>query len=705
MCRCLFSNCPGVIIPGNAPLWCRDNVYVFIKEPCENQASGDCLPTWRPDPRGNHDQCSNCTRTQRYIFPEVVSTSRSKRKVHTPRHSAPNYAPPPYVRPPGYEDSEPRVAPNSTAAAESELPLTHTRFNLAVVPSMPTRRPPPSGILGQPIRPSTSNAATRLAEPGLIAANFPIPAPESNSRLTGLRPPMVNTATSSAERRLTTAGYPILAPATNSRRTGLRIPMANNATQSAEPGPSQGTNLGRRDLRTPTANDMVRSRTPSPSRDLNSTATSLQPPAANFFSRPPARRLFARPGSTDRLVPTVAIRTDEASTSQQSRSISPSLPRVLPVIYTGGTDPLIYPSTMNSQLGSENSPSTLPRPYAPQTAGMFLAPPPRHETRSPPIGVNLAEWDFEEAAPQVNSNPENEGSHGLTQVAHRDRGNYVIAARVDLSNSIFVDQSSTAQPQASQGSANDVGLPMDNQRSSRWRSVREWALRTGQSTGRRANEQRHEQQRRFASPRGSSSRSGGQANEQGPTQRRHSLAESLRAVRRRPFPWRRQITQSESASHQAQDEFGSSLDPVHIPVAPNDQPRQVVAEDRSPNYEPVVGASEIRLYTPLSDRTVSEFLRRTRDHVPDSSGQRSHASNESVSLTTLSILSTGSEWSQDRGHDSGNHPSPSSGSNRSSISDHVSIQGQDGGEELVEIGNAIVRLDTGAQATDWDWNF
>lgn len=702
MCRCFFSSCPGVIIPGHAPLWCRDNVYVFIKEPCENQASGDCIPTWRPDPRGNHDQCSNCTRTQRYIFPEGVSTSLSKRKVHTPRHSAPNYAPPPYVRPPGYEDSEPRVAPNSIACAESELPLRHTRFNLAVVPSMPTRRPPPSGILGQPIQPSTSNAATRLAEPGLIAANFPIPAPESNSRLTGLRRPMVNTATPSAERRLTAAGYPFQAPATNSRRTGLRLPMANTATQSAGPGPSQGTNLGRTDPRTPTTNDTVGSRTPIPFRDLNSTATSLQPPAANFLSRPPTRRLFARPGSTDRLVPTVAIRTDEASTGQQSHSTSPSLPRVLPVVYTGGTNPHIYPSTVNSQLGFENSPSTLPRPYTQRTAGMFLAPPPRHETRSPPIGVNLAEWDFEEAAPQVNSNPENEGSHELTQVAHRE-GNYVIAARVELSNSIFVDQSSIAQ--ASQGSANDVGLLMDNQRSSRWRSVREWARRTGQRTSRRANEQMHEQPRRFASPRGSSSPSGGQANEQDPTQRRHSLAESLRAIRRRPFTWRRQIIQSESASHQAQDEFGSSLDPVHIPVAPNDQPRQAVAEDRSPNHEPVVGASESRTSTQLSDRTVSEFLRRTRDHVPDSSGQRSHASNQSVSITTLSILSTGSEWSRDRGHDSGNHPSPSSGSNRSSSSGHASIQEQAGGEELVEIGNAIVRLDTGAQATDWDWNF
>lgn len=429
MCRCYFSDCPDVIIPGHAPLRCQDHVYVFIKEPCENQASGDCIQTWRPDPRGNHDQCSNCTRIQCYIFPEGVSTSPSKRKVHTPGHAAPNYAPPPYVRPPGYEDSEHRVAPSSTAAAGPELPLRHSRFNLTAVPSMLTRRPPHSSISGQPLRTSTANAATRLAEPCLAASNFPTPAPESNSRLIGLRPPMVNTATRSAETRLTAADHPIQAPASNPRRTGLRIPMANTTNQSAEPGPSQGTNLRRTGLRTPISYDTPRPSTPCPSRDLNSTATRLQDPAAGFFSRPPTRRLWARPGSTNRLVPTV---TGEAPTSQHSRSTSPPLPRVLPVVYTGRTDTHTHPSTVNSQLGSENSPSTLPRPDAPRTADTFLAPPPRHDSRSPSIGVNLAEWDFEEAAPQENSNPENGGRHEPTHVAYRDRRNYVIAARGGL---------------------------------------------------------------------------------------------------------------------------------------------------------------------------------------------------------------------------------------------------------------------------------
>lgn len=139
MCRCSTSECPGLRIPGHSPFWCRDNVFVFIVEPCENESSGDCIPTWRPDPRGNHDQCSNCARTQRYIYPEGALISTSKRKVHTPRHAAPNYAPPLYVRPPGYEDSELRVVPNSTAAAGPEQHLTPTRSNLTVVPPTPTR--------------------------------------------------------------------------------------------------------------------------------------------------------------------------------------------------------------------------------------------------------------------------------------------------------------------------------------------------------------------------------------------------------------------------------------------------------------------------------------------------------------------------------------------------------------------------------------
>lgn len=242
---------------------------------------------------------------------------------------------------------------------------------------------------------------------------------------------------------------------------------------------------------------------------------------------------------------------------------------------------------------------------------------------------------------------------------------------------------------------------MENQRSSRLRSFREWARRTRQSTSRPESEQRHGQ-RHSVFPRDGSSRSGGQANQQNPTQRRQSLAESLRAFRRRPFTWCRQIMQSESALHQAQAEFGSSLDEVEIPVTPNDQPTAAVVGDQSPNQEPVVAASEGRPSNQLSNRIVSEFLRRTRGHVPDSSEERSHNGSESESITTPSILNTGSEWSEDRGYDPGNHPSQSIGS---SSSGHASIQGQDGGEELVEIGNLIVRVDAGAQATDWNWNF
>ena len=66
------------------------------------------------------------------------------------------------------------------------------------------------------------------------------------------------------------------------------------------------------------------------------------------------------------------------------------------------------------------------------------------------------------------------------------------------------------------------------------------------------------------------------------------------------------------------------------------------------------------------------------------------------------IVESGS--TQDRGYDTGNRPSQSSGSNRSSISDHVSIEGLDGAEELLEIGSAILRVDNGVQASDWDWN-
>lgn len=661
MCRCFFSDCPGVKVPEHAPFRCRDNVYVFIKELCEDQASGDCIQTWRPDPRGNHDQCSNCTRTQRYIFPEGVSISPGERKVHTPRRAAPNYAPPPYVRPPRYEDLELRVAPNSTAAAGPELPLTLSRFNLTVVPSMPTRRPPPSGTLGQPLRTSTAIAATRLAEPRLPTANFPTPAPANKWNLTGLRPSTTNTATRATGTLFNAVGYPIRGPETDSRRTGLRVPMAITATQPAMPGRSQITNLRRTGLRTPTP-------TLSPFRDLNSTATRLQPPAANFFSRPPTRRLFARPGSTDRLVPTVATRAGEAPTGQQGCSTSPPPPRVLPIVYPRGIDTHSHSSTVSPQIGIKNSPSSLPRTDAPRTAGVFLAPPPRHETRSPPIGVNLSEWDFEETAPQTNSCSDRGVLHEPTHVAHFSRGDYVIAARGGLGNSTFVHQSCIAQ--ASQGSVNDVGSPIENHRSSRWGSVRERARRTGERT--------------VTSNKGGSSRSGGQANQRNTTQWRQSLAESLQALRRRPFTWRRQINQSESASHQAQAEFESSPDPVHITVALNDQPTAVVAGDQSTNHELVTAASGGHQSTQLSNCTVSEVLRRTRDHVPDSSDQRSHASSESDSITTFSALNTRSECSQDRGYDSGNHPPQSSESNRSSSSGHTSIQGQRGGEEMVE---------------------
>ena len=52
------------------------------------------------------------------------------------------------------------------------------------------------------------------------------------------------------------------------------------------------------------------------------------------------------------------------------------------------------------------------------------------------------------------------------------------------------------------------------------------------------------------------------------------------------------------------------------------------------------------------------------------------------------IVESGS--TQDRGYDTGNRPSQSSGSNRSSISDHVSIEGLDGAEELLEISRKVV---------------
>lgn len=332
-----------------------------------------------------------------------------------------------------------------------------------------------------------------------------------------------------------------------------------------------------------------------------------------------------------------------------------------------------------------------------------MVPPPRLETRSPPIGVNLSEWDFEELAPQVNSNYDNGGLHENTSVAHFNQGNYAIDARGGLGISTVNHQSSIAR--AGQGNANDAGPPMENQRSSGWRSVREWARRTGESNGRREYDRRRGQQRCFASPQGGSSRSGGQANQQNSTQWRQSLAESLRALRRVPFTWRRQITQSEPASHQAQAQLRLLLDPARTSVAPNDQLIAVVAGDQSPNHEPVATASVVRSTTPLTDRTVSEFLRRTRDHVPDSSEQRNHTSSESGSSSTPSILGTGGVSSRAREYGTGNRLSQSDESDLSSSSGYASLHVQDGQEELVEIGDAIVRFDAGSQATDWNWNF
>lgn len=144
------------------------------------------------------------------------------------------------------------------------------------------------------------------------------------------------------------------------------------------------------------------------------------------------------------------------------------------------------------------------------------------------------------------------------------------------------------------------------------------------------------------------------------------------------------------------------LDPARTSVAPNDQLTAVVAGDQSPNHEPVAAASVVRSTIPLTDRTVSEFLRRTRDHVPDSSEQRNHASSESGSSSTPSILGTGGVSSRAREYGTGNHLSQSDESDLSSSSGYVSLDGE---EELVEIGDAIVRFDAGSQATDWNWNF
>lgn len=764
MCRCFFSNCPGVNIPGRSPLGCRDQVYVFIRDPCKNPASVDCIPTWSPDPRGDHDQCSSCVRTQRGIFPGGVRTSPSKRKVHTPRHAAPNYAPPLYVQSPRYEDSRPSTVPESATATELELPPTPSRFNLPVVPPMPTRRPGPSGIVGQTMQIPAANTAKQQAEPCLAPAGFTTPSPETSSGRVGLRIPTATAAARSAGTRSAALGFLTPRPENNSRQTGLRIPTGNAAIRLAEPGPFQGTSLGRTGLRTPTAYDRVRPPTPIPSRNLNSSASSLQTPAASYIPRP--RTLPARPGSTEPLVSTVA--TVEAPTGQQSRLTSLPLPRVRPVIYIGGTDtrthlptvnsqlaprlptqdrsarlgsnermasrtgavealigqqgwltsppmptvlPVIQagetdlfidPSSVNSQLAPENFPTHPPRSDTPRPACAFLAPPPRHDTRSPPPGINLAEWDVDEVAPQLNSNSPDWDLLGTTHVAHGNRGNDIIA-RPGLANSNVGDQLYIAQ--TVRRSTNDAGPPMENQHFSRWESIQEWACRIGGITRTRDNVQEHEQKLRYTSRQGDSSRSGGQANRQDPKRRRYSLAESLRTLRRRPFPSRRQNSQPELDLNQAQARLEPPPNAAHTYLAPNNNPTAATVGAQLPNLGTIAAAAAGRPSIPTSDRDVSEVLHRTCCEVSDSSQQRSHSSYESESITTPSILSTGSECSQGHRYDSENHLSQSGGSNCSSSSSHASIEGLDGGEELLEIGRAIVRVDAGAQATDWDWNF
>lgn len=352
MCWYYTSDCPGVRIPGEAPLWCLGNVYVFNVDYCENPDSGDCIRTYHPDPGGNPDQCITCARTQLAIYPEGFRTSRSDRKVHVMKHPAPTYAPPPYVRPPEYEYST----------------------------------------------------------------------------------------------------------------------------------------------------------------DL----------------------------------------------------------------------------------------------HAPRTAGMFLITQPRHKTRSPPIGVNLSEWNFEEPAPQGNSNSDNGRLYepSRTPVAQFNRAHYAIDAREDLGNSRYVHQSSIAR--ARQASANDAVPPMENQRSL---SVRQWAHRTGESNGRQENEQRSRQQRYYAFPQGGSSRNGLRAIQQNSTSGYFTL--------------RRQITQTETASHQAQVLYRSLLDPARISVVPKGQLTAVMAGGQSINHGPLIAASVVRPTTPMSDRAVSEFLRRTRQYRPGPSEQRS----------------------------------------------------------------------------------
>lgn len=354
MSRCSFSDCLGVEISGYGSLRCRDQVYVFIREPCENPASVNCIPTWRPDPRGSHDQCSNCVTTQREIFPRGVKSSPSKQKVHTPRHAAPNYAQPPYVHPPGYEDSRPSPPLEPVTSAGLEPPPTPSRLNLPVVPPMPTRRPRPIGTAGI----SATNTPTQPAKSILAGAGFPTPASETNSGRTGLRISNANPTAVSTETRLAATGFPIPPPEINSRRMGLRIPMLNTETRLAGPDPSWNTRLGRTGPRTPTAYNTVRSTAPIPSRNINSMATRLQTPAISYIPRPPNRRLSA-PRNSTKLLASIAA-TIEAPTGQQRRLTYLPVPSLRPVIYTGGTETRTHPPRANSQQASRLPTQDLP---------------------------------------------------------------------------------------------------------------------------------------------------------------------------------------------------------------------------------------------------------------------------------------------------------------------------------------------------------
>lgn len=274
-----------------------------------------------------------------------------------------------------------------------------------------------------------------------------------------------------------------------------------------------------------------------------------------------------------------------------------------------GIDPYANPSSVNSLLAPGNSLTPLPNSDTPQPTGMFLAPPSRHDTRSPPPGVNLAEWFVEETAPQVNRISLNWSLHNPTLIARGNRGNDIIA-RPGLENS--VNQLYIAR--TDQNNATDPELSIEAQRSSRWGSFREWARRAGGINRRRDNIQRQEQQHRYASRQTDLSLGRGQASQQDPTQRRQSLVESLRALRRQPFPLRRQNSQPESYSHQAQAGLESSQSSVNIPRAPNNNPRAV---------------------------TVGGSITEPRDHQSSSSSRRPNPTNKAPRHYTSAVETTG----------------------------------------------------------------